>query len=330
LLYSGPAMALKSNFDKLVTVFGGSGFLGRHVVRALANRHYRIRVAVRRPELTGHLQPLGRVGQIHAVQANLRFAESVEAAVRDADTVINLVGILFEKGRQRFDAVQTEGAETVARAAVNAGANLIHISAIGADEHSPAHYARSKAEGERRVLAAAPAAVIMRPSFAFGPEDEFFNRFAAMATLSPILPLPGGGTMRAQPVFAGDIAEAVGRAVDGDAKPGTTYELGGPDVRSFKELMEFILATIERRRLLVPVPFALMKLQATFLQFLPKPPLTPDQVEMLKADNVVSAAAHEQGRTLEGLGIIPNTMASVVPDYLWRFRTTGQFHGRVA
>ncbi len=323
-------MALKSNFDKLVTVFGGSGFLGRHVVRALANRHYRIRVAVRRPELTGHLQPLGRVGQIHAVQANLRFAESVEAAVRDADTVINLVGILFEKGRQRFDAVQTEGAETVARAAVNAGANLIHISAIGADEHSPAHYARSKAEGERRVLAAAPAAVIMRPSFAFGPEDEFFNRFAAMATLSPILPLPGGGTMRAQPVFAGDIAEAVGRAVDGDAKPGTTYELGGPDVRSFKELMEFILATIERRRLLVPVPFALMKLQATFLQFLPKPPLTPDQVEMLKADNVVSAAAHEQGRTLEGLGIIPNTMASVVPDYLWRFRTTGQFHGRVA
>jgi NADH dehydrogenase len=236
--------------------------------------------------------------------------------VRDADTVINLVGILFEKGRQRFDAVQTEGAETVARAAVNAGANLIHISAIGADEHSPAHYARSKAEGERRVLAAAPAAVIMRPSFAFGPEDEFFNRFAAMATLSPILPLPGGGTMRAQPVFAGDIAEAVGRAVDGDAKPGTTYELGGPDVRSFKELMEFILATIERRRLLVPVPFALMKLQATFLQFLPKPPLTPDQVEMLKADNVVSAAAHEQGRTLEGLGIIPNTMASVVPDYL--------------
>ena len=323
-------MALKSNFDKLVTVFGGSGFLGRHVVRALANRHYRIRVAVRRPELTGHLQPLGRVGQIHAVQANLRFAESVEAAVRDADAVINLVGILYERGRQRFDAVQAEGAETVARAAASAGASLIHVSAIGADEHSPSHYARSKADGERRVLAAEASAIIMRPSFAFGPEDEFFNRFAAMASLSPVLPLPGGGTMRSQPVFAGDIAEAVGRAIDGDAKPGTIYELGGPQVRSFKELMEFILATVERRRLLVPVPFALMKLQAAFLQFLPKPPLTPDQVEMLKADNIVSAAAHAQSRTLEGLGVIPNPMESVVPDYLWRFRKTGQFHGRMA
>jgi len=330
ILYSRPAMVLKSNFDKLVTVFGGSGFLGRHVVRALAMRHYRIRVAVRRPELTGHLQPLGRVGQIHAVQANLRFADSVEAAVRDADAVINLVGILYEKGRQRFDAVQAEGAETVARAAASAGASLVHISAIGADENSPSHYARSKAAGERLVLAAEPSTAIMRPSFAFGPEDGFFNRFAAMASISPILPLPGGGLMRSQPVFAGDVAQAIAKAVDGDAKPGTIYELGGPEVRTFKELMEFMLATIERRRLLVPVPFPLMKLQAAFLQFLPNPPLTPDQVEMLKADNVVSAAAHVQGRTLEGLGIIPNSMASVVPDYLWRFRKTGQFHGRMA
>jgi uncharacterized protein YbjT (DUF2867 family) len=323
-------MVLKNNFDKLVTVFGGSGFLGRHVVRALAIRHYRIRVAVRRPELTGHLQPLGRVGQIHAVQANLRFADSVEAAVRDADAVINLVGILYEKGRQRFDAVQAEGAATVARAAAGAGASLVHVSAIGADENSPAHYARSKATGERLVLAAQPSAVIVRPSFAFGPEDEFFNRFGAMATISPVLPLPGGGVMRSQPVFAGDIAEAIAKAVDGEAKPGAVYELGGPEVRTFKELMEFMLATIGRRRLLAPVPFPLMKLQATFLQFLPKPPLTPDQVDMLKADNVVSAAAHEERRTLEGLGIIPNSMASVVPDYLWRFRKTGQFHGRMA
>ena len=323
-------MALKNNSDRLVTVFGGSGFLGRHVVRALANRQYRIRVAVRRPELTGHLQPLGRVGQIHAVQANVRFPQSVEAAVRDADAVINLVGILYEKSRQRFDAVQAQGAETVAHAADNAGASLVHISAIGADENSPSRYASSKAAGERLVLAAQPAAVIMRPSFAFGPEDEFFNRFAALACISPVLPLPGHGQMRSQPVFAGDIAEAIAKAVDGDAKPGTIYELGGPDVRTFRELMEFMLATIERRRLLVPVPFPLMKLQASLLQFLPKPPLTPDQVEMLKADNVVSAAAHEQGRTLEGLGIIPNSMASVVPDYLWRFRKTGQFHGRMA
>jgi uncharacterized protein YbjT (DUF2867 family) len=323
-------MVLKSNFDKLVTVFGGSGFLGRHVVRALATRHYRIRVAVRRPELTGHLQPLGRVGQIHAVQANLRFAHSVEAAVRDADAVVNLVGILFERGRQRFDAIQTQGAETVARAAASTGASLVHVSAIGADENSPAHYARSKAAGERAVLAAQPSATIMRPSFAFGPEDEFFNRFAAMARLSPALPLPGGGQMRTQPVFVADIGEAIAKAVDGDATAGTTYELGGPEVHTFKELMEFILATIERRRLLVPVPFGLMKLQAAFLQHLPDPPLTPDQVDMLKADNVVSAEAHAQRRTLEGLGIIPNSLEAIVPDYLWRFRKTGQFHGRTA
>jgi uncharacterized protein YbjT (DUF2867 family) len=311
-------------------VFGGSGFLGRHVVRALVNRDFRVRVAVRRPELTGYLQPLGRVGQIHAVQANVRFPQSVEAAVRDADAVVNLVGILYEKGRQRFDAVQAEGAAAVARAAKAAGASLVHVSAIGADEHSPAHYARSKAAGEQLVLAAHPQAVLMRPSFNFGPEDEFFNRFAALARISPILPLPGGGEARSQPVFVGDVAEAIGTALDGKTKPGTIYELGGPDVRTFKELMTFILATVERHRLLVPVPFPVMKLQATFLQYLPNPPLTPDQVEMLKHDNVVSAEAHQQGRTLEGLGIIPESIAAVVPDYLWRFRKAGQFHGRMA
>jgi uncharacterized protein YbjT (DUF2867 family) len=323
-------MAVKSNFDTLVTVFGGSGFLGRHLVRALCIRHYRIRVAVRRPELTGHLQPLGRVGQIHAVQANLRFPQTVEAAARDADIVVNLVGILFERGRQRFDAVQAEGAQTVARAANGAGARLVHVSAIGADENSPSHYARSKAAGERMVLTARPAATIMRPSIAFGTEDDFFNRFGALSRVSPALPLPGGGRTRFQPVFAGDVAEAIALAVDGKAKSGAVYELGGPDVRTFKELMEFTLATVERRRLLIPTPFALMKLQAAFLQFLPKPPITPDQVELLKTDNVVSPDARAQGRTLEALGIVPNSIASVVPDYLWRFRKTGQFSGRMA
>ena len=323
-------MALKSSVDTLVTVFGGSGFVGRHVVRALANRQYRIRVAVRRPELAGHLKPLGGVGQIEAVQANLRFPQSVEAAVRDADAVVNLVGILFERGRQRFDAVQAQGAEAVARAASAAGARLLHVSAIGADENSASRYACSKAAGERLVQAVQPGAIIMRPSIVFGPEDDFFNRFAALARIAPALPLPGGGHTRFQPVFAGDIGEAIAKAVDGEAKPGATYELGGPDVRTFKELLEFTLATVERRRLLVRVPFALLKLQAAFLQYLPKPPITPDQVELLKSDNVVSAAAREQGRTLEGLGIIPNSAASVVPDYLWRFRKTGQFHGRTA
>jgi len=323
-------MGVKSRAETLVTVFGGSGFLGRHVVRALANRQYRIRVAVRRPELTGHLQPLGRVGQIHAVQANLRYPQSVSAAARDADVVINLVGILFERGRQRFDDVMAQGAEAVAQAAGAGGARLVHVSAIGADENSPSHYARAKAAGERLVQAAQGEAIIMRPSIVFGPEDDFFNRFAALARLAPALPLPGGGEMRFQPVFAGDVAEAIALAVDGKVRAGAIYELGGPDVQTFRELMQFVLATIERRRLLLPVPFGLMKAQATVLQFLPKPPITPDQVELLKRDNVVSAAAREQGRTLEALGIVPASIGSVVPDYLWRFRRTGQFSGRVA
>jgi uncharacterized protein YbjT (DUF2867 family) len=318
-------MTAKNKLETLVTVFGGSGFLGRHVVRALANRQYRIRVAVRRPDLCGHLRPMGRVGQIHAVQANLRYPDSVAAAVRDTDVVVNLVGLLFERGRQRFDDVMAAGAQTVARAASAVGAPLVHISAIGADANAPAHYARAKAEGERLVLAAQSGATVVRPSIVFGPEDDFFNRFAALARLAPALPLVGGGHTRMQPVFAGDVAEAVAKAVDGDLKPGATYELGGPDVRTLRQLMEFVLATIERRRLLVPVPFALMKFQAAFLQFLPKPPITPDQVELLKRDNVVSDDARRDGRTLEGLGIAPETIGAIVPSYLWRFRKTGQF-----
>jgi len=323
-------MAAKAKFETLVTVFGGSGFLGRHVVRALAQEGCRIRVAVRRPELAGHLRPMGRVGQIHAVQANLRYPHSVTAAVRGADIVINLVGILFERGRQRFDAVQAQGAEAVALAAKSVGARLVHVSAIGADTDSPSRYARTKAEGERRVLTALPEAAIMRPSIVFGPEDDFFNRFGALARLSPALPLPGGGHTRFQPVFVGDVAGAIAKAADGKVKPGAIYELGGPDVRSFKELMAFVLATIQRRRLLIPAPFALMKLQAAFLQFLPKPPLTPDQVELLKRDTVVSDDAKRDGWTLEGLGIVPESMAAIVPTYLWRFRKTGQFSPHAA
>jgi uncharacterized protein YbjT (DUF2867 family) len=314
--------------DTLVTVFGGSGFLGRHVVRALAKEGYRIRVAVRRPELAGHLQPLGRVGQIHAVRANLRYPDSVEAAVRDASVVINLVGILFERGRQRFDATHSYGAEAVALAAAAFGARLVHISALGADENAPSLYARSKAIGEKLVLAALPTATILRPSIMFGQEDTFFNRFAAIARISPVLPLIGGGLTRFQPVFAGDVAAAVLAVMQGRAARASIYELGGPEVMSFKQLMEFMLATIERRRLLLPLPYPLAKLQASILQFLPKPPLTPDQVELLKVDNVVSDAARREGRTLEDLGIDPIDMAVVVPSYLWRFRRTGQFSPR--
>jgi NADH dehydrogenase len=323
-------MSPKSAFDRLITVYGGSGFLGRHVVRALAKRHYRIRVAVRRPDLANHLQPLGRVGQITAVQCNLRDAASVDMAARDADVVVNLVGILFESGKQRFNTIQRDGAERVARAAAAHGARMVQISAIGADENSTSLYARTKAEAERLVLAAMPSAIVMRPSIMFGPEDTFFNRFAAMARMLPALPLVGGGLTRFQPVFAGDAATAIADAVDGAARAGATYELGGPDVLSFKELMQFTLKTIERRRLLVPLPFALARLQASILQFLPNPPLTPDQVELLRTDNVVSDEAKRDGRTLDGLGIVPDSIAAIVPTYLWRFRKAGQFSRRPA
>jgi len=324
-------MTARNNADTLITVYGGSGFLGRHVVRALAKRDYRIRVAVRRPELANFLQPLGRVGQIHAVQANIRHAASVEAAARDADVLINLVGILGEGGRQRFDKVHGYGAEQVALAASAHGARLVHMSAIGADENSPSVYARSKAAGERLALSAQPQAVIMRPSIVFGPEDDFFNRFAALARFSPVLPLIGGGATKFQPVFVGDVAKAVADAVDGKLNPGTIYELGGPDVRSFKQVMQFVLATIERRRLLVPVPFFAAKIKAMFLQFAPPPmTLTGDQVELLRTDNVVSDAAKAQGRSLPGIGIEPEPIDAIVPSYLWRFRKAGQFRNRTA
>jgi uncharacterized protein YbjT (DUF2867 family) len=324
------AMTAQSNADTLITIFGGSGFLGRHVVRALARQEYRIRVAVRRPDLAGHLQPLGRVGQIHAVQANVRNRVSVAAAVRGSDVVINLVGILFESGRQRFETVQGFGAESVALAAAAENALMIHVSAIGADEHSRSAYACSKAEGERLVLAATPEATIFRPSVVFGPNDDFFNRFAALARMAPALPLVGGGTTRFQSVYAGDVAEAIAKAVAGQAGTGKVYELGGPEVMTFKEILRYVLTTIGRRRLLVPIPFWVAKLEAFFFEFMPKPLLTRDQVELLRTDNVVSEAARAEGRTLEGLGIVPRPAEAIVPSYLWRFRKTGQFHDRVA
>ena len=321
---------MQSNLDTLVTVFGGSGFLGRSVVRALCKRDYRVRVAVRRPELAGFLQPLGRVGQVHTVQANLRYPASVEAALRDSHTVINLVGILAESGGQTFDAVQAKGAETVAKAAAAAGAAMVHVSAIGADAQSASHYARAKAAGEQAVRDAVPLATIFRPSVVFGPEDQFTNRFAALARMSPVLPLIGGET-KMQPVYVGDVATAIADAVDGKAKAGATYELGGPEVLTMREIIETILAITERKRMLVPLPFGLARLQAAFLQFAPGAlKLTPDQVTLLERDNIVSDAAKAAGLTLEGLGITPDSMEAIAPLYLWRFRAAGQFQRKSA
>ncbi len=322
---------MPSNLDTLVTVFGGSGFLGRNVVRALCKRDYRVRVAVRRPELTGYLQPLGKVGQIHCVQANLRYPASVEAAMRGAQIAVNLVGILAESGPQTFQAVQAAGAGTVAKAAAAVDAELVHVSAIGASETSSSRYARAKAAGEKAVLAALSSATIMRPSLVFGPEDQFTNRFASLARLSPALPLIGGGLTRLQPVYVGDVATAIADAVDGKAKAGAIYELGGPEVLTMREIMQMILSITDRDRMLVTLPFALAKLKAMFLQFAPGAlKLTPDQVELLRSDNVVSEAAKAAGLTLEGLGIAPDSLEAVVPQYLWRFRPAGQFQRKNA
>lgn len=321
--------------SQLVTVFGGSGFIGRHVVRALAKRGYRVRVAVRRPDLAFFLQPLGNVGQIHAVQANLRYPASIDRAIEGADVVINLVGILSESGRQRFQTVQANGAKAIAEAAARKGiSRFVQMSAIGADSASPSAYARSKAAGEAAVHAAIKEAIIIRPSIVFGPEDDFFNRFAALARILPGLPLIGGGETRFQPVFVGDVAEVVARAVDGSLKAGATYELGGPEVKTFRELLETLLRTIHRKRLLLPLPFPLARIQAGAMEFvnkftfglMPKAlMLTRDQVTLLERDNIVSEEANSAELTLEGLGIKGETIDSVVPTYLYRFRKAGQF-----
>ena len=318
-----------SNLPPLVTVFGGSGFVGRHVVRALARRGYRIRVAVRRPDLAGFLQPLGNLGQISFVQANLRYRNSVDAAVRDADHVVNCVGILFESGRNTFDAVQDFGGRAVAEAARAAGATLTHISAIGADSHSDSAYAASKGRAEDAIRSVKPDAVILRPSIIFGPEDGFFNKFAAMARISPFLPLVGGGKTKFQPVYVEDVAEAVALAVDGHLQSGKTYELGGREVLSFRQCLEIMLETIGRKNRLLSMPFGIASLVGSITSLIPfiTPPLTADQVRLLKRDNVVSDEAKAKGLTLEGLGITPTLLSPVLPSYLVQYRPQGQFTG---
>ncbi len=312
----------------LITVVGGSGFIGRHVVRALANAGCRIRVAVRRPDLAVHLQPLGAVGQIVAVQANVRYPNSLAAACQGADAVVNLVAVLASAGAQTFEALHVFGSGAVARAAREAGAErFIHVSAIGADKDSKSDYARTKAEGEVRVRAEFAGATIVRPSVVFGPEDDFFNRFATLARFSPVLPLFGGGHTRFQPVFAGDVAEAVRRLLEPSAAAGRLWELGGPEVLTLRQVMQTTIDIMGRKRLLLPLPWPFAVMQAAVLQLLPKPLLTLDQVELLRHDNVVSDAAEAEGRTLKGLGIAPTSIAAIVPSYLYRYRKAGQYTG---
>jgi NADH dehydrogenase len=305
-----------------VTVIGGSGFIGRYVIRHLAELGCQIRVAVRHPDRALFLKTCGEVGQVTPVAVNIRDQASVEAAVAGADAVINLVGILYQSGAQKFVAIQAEGAGRVAKAAQVAGAtHFIHLSAIGADGTSKAGYASSKAAGERAVLAAFPTATILRPSIVFGPEDDFFNRFAAMAMISPVLPLIGGGRTRFQPIYVGDVARAVIKALQLPEAAGQIYELGGPGVYTFRALLELLLRQINRRRCLVTLPFALASLQGAVLQHLPSPPLTMDQVRLLHRDNVVDPRA----KTIADLDIVPTALDSVLPGYLDRYRPRDRF-----
>lgn len=309
----------------LVTIFGGSGFIGNNITQEVARLGYRVRVAVRRPDLAGEVRMFGFPGQIQPVQANLRNRDSVFRAVAGSDIVINLTGILHESGRQRFMAVHTMGAKHVAEAAAATGATrLIHMSALGADADSPSAYARSKALGEQEVLKAFPAAVIFRPSLVFGRDDGFFNLFGAIARLSPVMPVIGKAS-RFQPVYVGDVAQAFKRAVEGQAKPGATYELGGPEVETMMELLERLLEETQRKRLLLPIPPGLAKLMGSIGQLSPWKLFTADQAVLLQQDNVVSDAAAKERRTLAGLGIAATAMDVVLPDYLWRFRRNGQY-----
>jgi NADH dehydrogenase len=307
--------------NEIVTVFGASGLIGRHTVEALARAGYRIRACVRYPNLAHYLPPMGSVGQIQVARVDVLDEEAVARAMRGASAAVNLVGVLYSRGHQSFEALHADAPETIAKLARAAAIPFVHISSIGADVDSDSSYAATKGEGEARVRAACPDAAILRPSLVFGPEDQFFNKFAALARVLPILPLVGGGHTKFQPVFVGDVADAILKCIGDASTRGQVYELGGPGVYSFKELMQVMLRETGRRNPLMPIPFALATLQSYFLQFLPNPLLTPDQVRLLRHDNVVAPNA----RKLADLGITPDSVEAVVPQYLWRFRAKGQY-----
>jgi NADH dehydrogenase len=312
---------------QMVTIFGGSGFVGRYIAQRMARRGWRVRVAVRRPNEAHFVRPYGKVGQVEPVLCNIRNDESVRLVTKGADAVVNCVGTFDARGKNNFDAVQHEGAARIARIAAEEGVSrLVHLSAIGADVNGDSLYAQSKGKGEAAILDAFPSAVILRPSVVFGPEDQFFNRFAGMARMSPVIPLVGADT-KFQPVYVDDVAHAAEMGVLGDAAPGI-YELGGPDVDTFRELIEQMLQTIRRRRLILPLPFWVGTLMgrvtgigAFLTGGLAPQPITVDQVKSLRHDNIVS----DDAKGFDELGFKPASIEAVVPSYLWQFRPSGQY-----
>ncbi|MEO8758482.1 MAG: complex I NDUFA9 subunit family protein [Devosia sp.] len=314
----------------LVTIFGGSGFIGTQVVQLLARAGYRIRVAVRRPDLAGHVKPLGGVGQVVPMQANVRDKDSVLAAVRGASVVINLAAIGLERGKQRFRAINAMGARNVAEAAAAAGVGtLIQMSILGADDNSSSLFARSRAMGEAAVRKAFPGTIVFRPSIVFGVGDGFFNTLGSLSRMLPILPLFSGET-KFQPVYVGDVAEAIAAATTGNAKPGTTYELGGPEVLTHRALVERVLRDTNRTNPILPLPTGIGRLLALPMSLMPKPLITADQLTLLAIDNVVSDAATTEKRTLGAFGVVPRPLDAVLPSYLWRFSPNGQFDRQTA
>lgn len=314
--------------NKLVTVIGGSGFLGHQVVRRLARDGYRIRVTTRKPSHALSLQPIGNVGQIALLKADIRNEAELARAVEGASIVINLVGILKPSGGRSFDGIHHEGAANIARLAAKAGVGrLVHISAIGADPKSNSSYAASKGEGEAAVREAFPRATILRPSVVFGQGDGFFNRFAGLMRMSRVaFPLFGGGTTKFQPVFVGDVADAVANAIADSRTQGRTYELGGPAIYTLKDVLELVAKTTERKRMWVPIPFFLLDLGAVLTGWLPFAPVTLDQARLLRKDNVVKAGPDAASvGTLKDLGVQPTAVEAVLETYLYPYRPTGQY-----
>jgi len=310
------------NNRKIIAIFGAGGFIGKHLMRQLTNLDYRIKVATRNPYLKGYLKPLGNPGQIELFKTNIYDVEDIKKVLKNCDFVINLVGILHETKKQKFNEIHSDFPNLLSNLCSEFKIkNLVHISALGVKEKHTSKYMQSKLQGEKNIQEAFKSSVILRPSLIFGPDDKFFNNFAAIAQFSPALPLIGGGRTKFAPIYVDDVAKAIVKVLEMNSSETKIYELGGPKNYSFKELMEILLDEIKKKRFLIPVPFGVAKFQSYFLQMLPKPLLTTDQVELLKYHNIVSG----DHPTLKELGITGTPIQSILPKYIYRFRTGGQF-----